>query len=463
MATSTSNQAGSGSLSSEQIEDPSASTTRVVSQGSESSPTNHLAESAYSGHEAIETVATSIAKEERTSMHTSSSDEESDDAKSFTSANNVQGSPAVAAAATLEGPHQDAEQDSPAATPLEDRFSSVSLDEDTRVEFNHAPVSNDMPGSRRASMEPPTTLASTVNDAESQNLESGPLQDEEADLTHEAELGASQESKHSLLKHQLDAYASAQTNEASVASQEDPRWRDSTAEGTVDSVMDSVALSGSRPVSESVSSVKSVIVPVSVSLSTQPSSNTNGSNIEATGSSMARSPTRQSTTSSSHNYDLIQQRAESHHAELEEHPKRRRRTLRASEDLRHNFEKLREELTSPSPKSPAVDQPTMSQAQDSHTIDWDFWGEVVSDYEGVAKSRRRCSPAIRFVSFPMLTSSLTYSAGLVESYTKWHTACFAGHDVAIDVRLQGCRVGSDILPAYALAFGARESHYTRPQ
>jgi len=337
------------------MEEPSASTTRVTSQDSDSNPTYHLSESASAGHEATKDAITSISNEQRTSMHTSSGDEESDDAKSFTSANNVQGSPTVAVAATLAGPHRDVEQDSPAATPLEDQFSSVSLDEDTPISSNHVPVSYDNPGSERASMETPATLASTVTDAESHNLEeSVPLQDQQADLDHNAELGTSQDSKHSLLKHQLDAYASAQTNEASVVSQEAPRWRDSTAEGTVDSVMDSVELADSRPVSESVSSVKSVNVPISVSLSTQPSSNTNGSNLGATDSSMARSPTRQSTTSSSHNYDLIQQRAESHHAELEEHPKRWRRTLRASEDLRHNFEKLREELSSPITKAQKV-------------------------------------------------------------------------------------------------------------
>lgn len=273
----------------------------------------------------------------------------------------------------------------------------------------------------------------------------------------------------SLLKQQLDAYAQTSAKPLATNSSrnddDDGRWRDSVADGTTASNMDSVALSDvdSRPSSillsplmvdqsnshlanNNLGSFQEVDLPLTnnnsnsdtaanraeagpsghtTTTTTTTNATANKSHLRhshstSNGSISSRSklsnaagadldaelngPSRQSTASSSHNYDLIQQRAESHHAELEEHPRRHRRTLRGSEDLRANFEKLREEMNTPAP-SHLPDEPednakesgkdatsttTTTAAQEAQAIDWDFWGEVMSDYEGVAKTRREC-------------------------------------------------------------------------
>lgn len=180
------------------------------------------------------------------------------------------------------------------------------------------------------------------------------------------------------------------------SSEMDERSRTSMINDTDGSAMHIVSTSdSSRPTSEA-------LTPAPVASTSTDSKHLSANNAIAS-TEMNISPTRQSTASSTHNYDLIQQRAEHHHQDLEEHPKRHRRTLRGSEDLRANFEKLREELGgSASPAPPVRDSPTHenqtvgkensgapSQSIDANGIDWDFWGEVMNDYEGIAKTRRK--------------------------------------------------------------------------
>lgn len=204
----------------------------------------------------------------------------------------------------------------------------------------------------------------------------------------------------SLLTKQLDAHSV----DTAAAENGNDRRRDSVDDGATGSALESVRLSDSRPTSEVFSplandfssSFQEVEMPsgttppaASTSSGIPLDADTNGKHLSASGSNMQRSPTRQSTASSSHNYDLIQQRAETHHADLEDHPKRHRRTLRGSQDLRHNFEKLREEMNTPAPASPVHESPPTGASHEPQQIDWDFWGEVMSDYEGIAKTRRK--------------------------------------------------------------------------
>lgn len=187
------------------------------------------------------------------------------------------------------------------------------------------------------------------------------------------------------------------------------------------STMQSVVLSDlTRPTSEALTpSAPTASTSTSTSTDTDNNNKHLSANDAISSTEMKISQTRQSTASSTHNYDLIQQRAEHHHQDLEEHPKRHKRTQRGSEDLRANFDKLREELqggagtaggssnspTSSTAVNPIRDSPTHdglsagkedsdgtppSRAVDANGIDWDFWGEVMNDYEGIAKTRREC-------------------------------------------------------------------------
>lgn len=273
-----------------------------------------------------------------------------------------------------------------------DSASSIQNQESSRGDVesssNKSEKRNSTSSSRRVSLQQPETPSSPVaveyqsNDTNNNDL---------------------------LLKKQLDAHGVQEERDSE-------HWRDSTVNDTT-SPMDTVALSDSRPNSQTIpsvaadenSSLRDVDIPIDAPAASTSAGTSNGQHLSAKNTSagevesseMGITPTRQSTASSTHNYDLIQQRAENHHHDLEEHPKRHRRTLRGSEDLRASFDKLREELSGPStdtkPDSPIREAPPLparksasgAPAQDTNVIDWDFWGEVMSDYEGIAKTRRK--------------------------------------------------------------------------
>jgi hypothetical protein len=300
------------------------------------------------------------------------------------------------------------QDDSSTSPSLENRLSGVSLGSSKASENRTESASRDrndstsdksvnrnsISSSRRVSLQQPETPSSPI-----------PEEHQSSNTNSDA----------SLLKKQLD--------ETGVRAERDSEnWRDSTAESSP-LAMDTIALSDSRPTSVTFSSLatnenssfEGVEIPLDDASTSAPEASTsagtsNGKHLSAntnnTGevgsSEMGTTPTRQSTASSTHNYDLIQQRAENHHHDLEEHPKRRSRTLRGSEDLRASFDKLREELSGPNDDAPKPDSPVReapplparksksgAPAQDTNVIDWDFWGEVMSDYEGIAKTRRK--------------------------------------------------------------------------
>lgn len=163
---------------------------------------------------------------------------------------------------------------------------------------------------------------------------------------------------------------------------------------------------------------------------------------------------------STDNYSLISHHAQSLHDELEQHPKRKRRSQMGSADLRASFLKLREEAEGSEASSQLLlreesnegDGPGTPVAADGE-VDWDFWGLVMSDYEGMAKTRRESFAA----SLPFRTNLAKQSPSFrrivseraVESNTKWNSASIAGHDVAAHVGIEGPRVGSRLLQSHA--------------
>ena len=104
------------------------------------------------------------------------------------------------------------------------------------------------------------------------------------------------------------------------------------------------------------------------------------------------------------NYSLISQHAQSLHDELELHPKRKRRSQMGSADLRASFLKLREEAEGSEAGGQLLLREESNEGDESAAqavaegeVDWDFWGLVMSDYEGMAKTRRE---SCGMTSFP---------------------------------------------------------------
>ena len=116
------------------------------------------------------------------------------------------------------------------------------------------------------------------------------------------------------------------------------------------------------------------------------------------------------------NYTLISQHAQSLHDELELHPKRKRRSQMGSADLRASFLKLREEAEGSDAGGQLLLREEESTEGDESAapavaegeVDWDFWGLVMSDYEGMAKTRReshRMLPARRILAEEVLSDA----------------------------------------------------------
>ena len=335
--------------------------------------------------------ATSHIKQDSVDSYTSSS-----------SSSSVQYAEADSGDHTIEMPD---EAPSHSRTPsLDNKFSSISLDSTAPTSKSTSMTLDTSADAQKRDSMASNATASSVDKAGADGRDK-PESPSEASSTKRVSLAhpetpSSPTNHASLLTKQLDAHAE------DGHQNDNDRWRDSRVEGTTASAMDSVALSDSRPTSEVFSplandfssSFQEVEIPsgttppiASTSSALPLDTSANGKHLSTSASNnMQRSPTRQSTASSTHNYDLIQQRAETHHADLEDHPKRHRRTLRGSQDLRANFEKLREEMASPSPPSPVNSSPPKGAPHEAPQIDWDFWGEVMSDYEGIAKTRREC-------------------------------------------------------------------------
>ncbi|KAF0374118.1 rab-GTPase-TBC domain-containing protein [Gigaspora margarita] len=81
-----------------------------------------------------------------------------------------------------------------------------------------------------------------------------------------------------------------------------------------------------------------------------------------------------SMSSTGSNYDLLLARLEKENQILQEDPKARRMSLQGIAEIRASFERVHSE---------AVE----SNLEDD--IDWDFWGQIVSDYETVARTKPR--------------------------------------------------------------------------
>lgn len=168
----------------------------------------------------------------------------------------------------------------------------------------------------------------------------------------------------------------------------DAEWREST--------LDSVALSESTPLSpssdtgsivnrfQSVSFTEPEAGPSTPSTSHRFSTASNG-NYDS-----RRLSSRSDKAGSGHNYDLIAQHAQSLQAELQDNPKRKRRSEMGSADLRASFAKLRDEAEQAASSEEMSKRASASTETDEagQPINWDLWGEIMSDYEGMAKERR---------------------------------------------------------------------------
>ncbi|KAK9895924.1 RabGAP/TBC [Cystobasidium minutum MCA 4210] len=71
-------------------------------------------------------------------------------------------------------------------------------------------------------------------------------------------------------------------------------------------------------------------------------------------------------------------------------------------------------MSSPAPASPVESSPHKGAPHEPQQIDWDFWGEVMSDYEGIAKTRPRdlskaiqngIPPALRGMMWQLMSAS----------------------------------------------------------
>lgn len=165
-------------------------------------------------------------------------------------------------------------------------------------------------------------------------------------------------------------------------------WRDST--------LDSVALSEGVPLSPASDSGSIVTRFQSVSF-TEPEAgpSTPSTSHRFSAANGDQNPRRLSVRSeqagSGHNYDLIAQHAQSLEAEKQDNPKRKRRSEMGSADLRASFAKLRDEAEHAKAAEEMSRRASASTETDEtgQPINWDLWGEIMSDYEGMAKERRK--------------------------------------------------------------------------
>ena len=88
----------------------------------------------------------------------------------------------------------------------------------------------------------------------------------------------------------------------------------------------------------------------------------------------------------SSNYDLLKQHVDAHIAQLEENPKAKRKSIIGQADLKASFDKMR--LSSKHKRTESEDFPKLSESEEP-TINWDFWGAIMADYEHMAKTRRK--------------------------------------------------------------------------
>ncbi|CAG8634556.1 4865_t:CDS:2, partial [Cetraspora pellucida] len=79
-----------------------------------------------------------------------------------------------------------------------------------------------------------------------------------------------------------------------------------------------------------------------------------------------------SVSSTGSNYDLLLARLEKENQILQEDPKARRMSLQGMAEIKASFERVHSEAV---------------EANVEDDIDWDFWGQIVSDYETVARSQ----------------------------------------------------------------------------
>ncbi|CAI2188118.1 1667_t:CDS:2, partial [Funneliformis geosporum] len=81
-----------------------------------------------------------------------------------------------------------------------------------------------------------------------------------------------------------------------------------------------------------------------------------------------------STGSTGSNYDLLLARLERENQMLQEDPKAKRMSLQGIADIKASFERVQHEANG---------------GQIDDDIDWDFWGQIISDYETVARTQPR--------------------------------------------------------------------------
>jgi hypothetical protein len=194
---------------------------------------------------------------------------------------------------------------------------------------------------------------------------------------------------------------------------QDTRWRDSVAEGTATSRLDSVALTDSCvPVlPSSPRSYRDSLQGITNSARSAgddeevpeagPSTPRFSTRMQQTQSDEALRPasslSTSSATSQSSTYGLFRQRVQSQMSELDEDPTAKRKSVLGKQDLQANFERMKEEADHEGKDEDGRQAGNISQDADGnrqHAIDWDFWGDVMADYELMAKTRRAyCSPS----------------------------------------------------------------------
>lgn len=186
---------------------------------------------------------------------------------------------------------------------------------------------------------------------------------------------------------------------------QDTRWRDSDAEGTSTSRLDSIALtessippspSSSGSYRDSNQKIDSLTVndrdddelpeagPSTPRLSTHTHMRQSDEALRPSSSLSTSSATSQSST-----YGLFRQRVQSQMSELDYDPTAKRKSVRGKQDLRANFERMKEEADQDGQEGRqegALEEDAGGSRQP--VIDWDFWGDVMADYELMAKTRR---------------------------------------------------------------------------
>nr|CAG8595152.1 442_t:CDS:2 [Entrophospora candida] len=98
------------------------------------------------------------------------------------------------------------------------------------------------------------------------------------------------------------------------------------------------------------------------------------SSISSTSSALTPSTTSSRRLSSASNYDLLYAKLEREDQILQEDPKARRISIQGIAEIKRSFEKAHNEAN--------------VNVQDDD-IDWEFWGQIISDYENVARTQSR--------------------------------------------------------------------------